>query len=337
MIGYQTYLRWEGMGGVIQRTILVSEAKKQLKRVIRRLLSLLRKPPPANVRKKKQEWSIGIYTGESPLNLSPHENADNPVLTCEDVSDVPAAFVADPFMLRVDSIWHMFFEVMNRQTGKGEIGLAVSSNGLEWTYRQIVLAEPFHLSYPYVFKRLGSYYMIPESYQDGSIRLYRALTFPTQWLFVGTLLSGRTFLDSSIFYYDNKWWLFTETNPDLKGGTLRLYCADDLVGRWYEHPESPIIEGNAHIARPAGRVLITRNRIVRYTQDCYPVYGTQVRAFEITELTNTSYRERELEADLILKPSGAGWNESGMHHIDPHFTDDGQWIACVDGFFWHEV
>ncbi|HET9363828.1 MAG TPA: hypothetical protein VFP71_02460, partial [Candidatus Angelobacter sp.] len=53
-------------------------------------------------------WSIGIYAGKSPLQLSPA--ARNPVISAGDVSDVSARFVADPFMLRVDGLWHMFFE-----------------------------------------------------------------------------------------------------------------------------------------------------------------------------------------------------------------------------------
>jgi hypothetical protein len=281
--------------------------------------------------KKQYEWSIGIYYGTSPFSFSPPKNVDNPVLTRKDVLDVPAAFVADPFMLKRNHTWYMFFEVMNRQTSKGEIGLASSENGVKWTYQQIVLAEPFHLSYPYVFHWADDYYMIPESYQASSIRLYKALQFPTQWLCIATLLSGGVFLDSSIFFYDNKWWIFTETNSDLKWNTLRLYYASDLRGPWLEHLCSPLVEGNAHIARPAGRVLALNNSIIRYAQDCYPLYGTQVRAFESIELTPTSYSEREVSESLGLAASGAGWNESGMHHIDPHLIDDGRWIACVDG------
>jgi hypothetical protein len=35
---------------------------------------------------------------------------------------------------------------------EGEIGLATSEDGLKWDYKQVVLNEPFHLSYPYVFE-----------------------------------------------------------------------------------------------------------------------------------------------------------------------------------------
>ncbi len=58
------------------------------------------------------EWSIGIYAGTSPLDLLPHGRS-NPVLTARDVTDVPAAFVADPFMIKNGPRWYMFFEVFN--------------------------------------------------------------------------------------------------------------------------------------------------------------------------------------------------------------------------------
>lgn len=282
--------------------------------------------------RQRAEWSIGIYVGDSPLHLTSPLGVANPVLTRKDISDVQADFVADPFILGVHHTWYMFFEIMNRQTGKGEIGLAISGNGVKWLYEQIVLAEPFHLSYPYVFEWKNEYYMIPESYQACAIRLYKALKFPIQWACVGTLLDNAVFLDSSVFRYGHKWWMFTETSPNRRCDTLRLYYADDLLGPWCEHPGSPIVEGDPRRARPAGRVLVVNGGVLRYAQDCYPTYGTRVRAFEITELTTTRYREREVDGSPILTASGDGWNGLGMHHIDPHQMDDGRYIACVDGW-----
>lgn len=124
--------------------------------------------------------------------------------------------------------------------------------------------------------------------------------------------------------------MFAEANPE-GNDLLRLYYANDLMGPWIEHPKSPIVAGDANIARPGGRVVVFDGRIVRYTQDDDPTYGNQVRAFEITELTTTSYQEREVSENPILEASGTGWNADGMHHIDPHQIDENRWIACVDG------
>ena len=65
---------------------------------------------------KQNKWSIGIYIGNTPFKFFDPGNINNPVLTYKDVKDVPADFVADPFMIRKDNIWYMFFEVMNKQT-----------------------------------------------------------------------------------------------------------------------------------------------------------------------------------------------------------------------------
>src|SRR5262249_59679534 len=58
-------------------------------------------------------WSIGIYTGASPFALSSPAGIVNPVLTARHVSDARARYVADPFLLRRESSWYMFFEVLD--------------------------------------------------------------------------------------------------------------------------------------------------------------------------------------------------------------------------------
>jgi hypothetical protein len=277
---------------------------------------------------RRFKWSIGIYVGNSPVNLTAPQQIRNPVLTAKDVTDVPAEFFADPFVVWENGTWYMFFEVLNNLTVKGDIGLATSQDGFDWTYQQIVLDEPFHLSYPYVFKWGNEYYMIPESCQAHAVNLYIADNFPTQWSLKKTLIPDRKFADSSIFYFNDRWWLFTAAAT---GDILYLYYAQELMGDWIEHPASPIVDGDNRIARPAGRVTILKDKIIRYTQDVRYIYGNQVRAFEITELTPTNYREREIKENPIIQASGSGWNKYGMHHIDPHQLAEQKWIACVDG------
>lgn len=275
-------------------------------------------------------WSIGIYSGNSPYHLAPLPDVANPVLSGQSVRDVSASFVADPFMIQVKGVWYMFFEVLNALTDKGEIGLAISDNGFDWLYQEIVLSEAFHLSYPYVFEWQGEYYMIPETLKAEAVSLYKAQSFPTHWSYLGPLING-SFADPSIFHFDNRWWMFACSTP-YQHNELRLYSAEELMGPWKEHPKSPIVEGNKRMARPAGRVTILNDKVIRFAQDCIPLYGSQVRAFEISQLTTTSYVEAEHASSPVLTASGSGWNGLGMHHVDPHLLPDGRWIACVDGF-----
>ena len=277
----------------------------------------------------KTEWAIGMYTGESPLQLKPMQGSTNPILTAQDVTDVHAEFVADPFMFKENGEWNLFFEVLNAETQQGDLGLATSPDGLAWTYQHIVIDEPFHLSYPHVFAWQGDYYMVPESLEANEVRLYKAVDFPHRWEFVAPLLSGGTYIDPTVFRHEDKWWMFVETNL-MAFDTLRLYYADSLTGTWLEHPDSPIVQGDANIARPGGRVIAVGDKLIRYAQDDEPSYGNQVWAFVIEEITPTSYRERAVSLPIIGS-SGEGWNQEGMHHIDAHQIGPNQWIAAVDG------
>jgi len=277
---------------------------------------------------RKTTWDIEIYRGPSPFALHNADAAHNPVLTAESVTDAAAEFVADPFIYRDGNSWLMFFETLVRDTNKGVISLATSGDGLSWSYRHVVLEEPFHLSYPYVFDWEGAHYMIPETAEANAVRLYKATDFPRTWSFAGELLHG-LHRDSSIFRHDGLWWMFSETSRDRRG-TLRLHSAQALTGPWQEHPKSPVVDGNPHISRPGGRVLQFDGRTYRIAQDTYPDYGMRLFAFEITSLTATAYSEEQVGNGPILKGERTGLLADRIHHLDACELDDGTWIAAID-------
>lgn len=281
------------------------------------------------VQSKQGVWTIGIYTGTSPFNLTPSVNCVNPVLKAEDITDAKANFVADPFMIKENSLWNMFFEVevSQEQETIGKIGLATSSDGLKFNYKKIVLEESCHLSYPYVFKDGNKFFMIPETRALREIRLYEAVDFPTKWRFKKTILKGKRFADNSLIKYNGLWWMFTDSGNT----TLRLYYAKELTDKWQEHKKSPIIKKNPKIARPGGRVIVYGNHIIRNAQDCLNSYGSQVWGFKITKLTKETYHEEKILHPIICA-SENGWNKYGMHTVDSYQQDDGTWIACVDGY-----
>jgi len=279
---------------------------------------------------KQNEWAIGIYYGTSPLMVTQTQSVTNPILTKNDITDVNAEFVADPFMIRHDTAWFMFFEVLNRNSGHGDIGLATSSNGSEWEYKGIVLDEEYHLSYPYVFRIDSTYYLIPESAAAHALKLYRAELFPTAWQYETTLIEGE-YGDHGLVKVDNTWWLFACSEP-YSHSTLRLFFADSLKGPWQEHPLSPIVKNNPNKARPGGNVFLYGDRMIRLAQDCAPTYGKELNGFEIISLSRTDYREREIRENPILQAGQYTWTRHGMHHLNPHRLDDGTWIACVDGY-----
>ena len=285
------------------------------------------------LRRSKETWAIGIYKGTSPLKLLPPLDINNPILTAQDVTDVKARFVADPFMIKNQEGYYLFFEVLNDKRNLGELGYAFSSDGLHWQYRKIILKEHFHLSYPYVFFWEENYYMIPECAKSGGMQLYKAKAFPEEWEHIETLIKGKggmsALVDPSILYYNNHWYLFSYAP---KSKNLHLFTAETITGKWKEHPKSPVVSGSAHYARPGGRVLLHENTIYRYAQDETPNYGTKVWAFRITELSKDNYSEERASEEPILYPGKEWWNKDGMHTIDAHQHKPGEWIAAVDGF-----
>ncbi len=271
-------------------------------------------------------WSIGIYTGTSPFQLAAPAGVANPVLTPAAVTDWKVNIVAHPFMVISGSKYYMFFTAKN-DLGKEQsgIGLAESKDGFRWEYKRIVLKEPFVLSYPYVFKWQNDYYMIPESYTEKFVRLYRARSFPNEWTYERDLLTGDVFISPSVVRYADLWWMFA---GGLGNDTLRLFFAEDLKGKWREHPLSPVVK-DLNTARPAGRPVVIDGVLYRIGQDCYPTYGNQAFAFRVGEISTTKYREQMLAAPLV-RATSKGWNADAMHHVDLHQIAKDQWIAAVD-------
>lgn len=277
----------------------------------------------------KNNWAIGIMTGRSPLKLKPFGH--NPVLTPEDVTDIDARYVADPFLIKARNTWYIFFEVMNGSNHRGEIAYATSRDGLHWKYGRRVLYAPFHLSFPYIFEHNHQFYMIPESRQAHGIRLYRATQFPDKWKLEKVLVKG-DYVDPSIIRYRGKWWIFAAAVPRKKA--LHLFYSNDLLGPYTEHAKKPIVFGDKHITRPGGRLTVINGKLMRFAQDDDPTYGISVRAIEILRLTPKLYAEKEIASSPILKGSGSGWNAARMHTFAPCRLRDGSWIASVDGAPW---
>lgn len=274
------------------------------------------------------EYCIGVYTGATPVNLVPRAGVpETPVFTGADITGVPARFVADPFVVRRDGTWYLFFELFNALTGQGDIGLATSRDGLQWRFVQTVLDEPFHLSYPFVFEWNHAWYMLPEGSASGMLTLYRAVDFPLTWTVDTKLLDGG-YVDTTLLHFSGQWWMFTTPNGSKD---LLLFVADNLRGPWKPHPSSPLQKNNGDIARCGGRMIVYDGVPLRYTQDDDPAYGNALRAFRIIALTATNYAEEPASAQPILNATGRGWRAWGMHQLDPVEVQPNHWQAMVDG------
>lgn len=273
---------------------------------------------------RSELWSIGIVRGETPFKLAVPEK---PILRARDITDTAARFVADPFAVQENGLWYLFFEIDSVSTRQGEIGLATSTNTTNWIYRQVVLNEPFHLSYPQVFKQDDTYYMIPESHKAGAIRLYKADPFPTNWTFTADLIAG-DYTDPTIVRYASRWWIFACRGQN---ENMDIFYADDLTGPWHAHSQNPVISGDRTRARCGGRIREVNGRLIRFAQDCLDRYGHRLLGFEVATLTSEEYAEHPLPENPLLEPDGSGWNAHRMHQLDLHQTGTNDWIGFADG------
>ena len=247
------------------------------------------------------------------------------------VKDRKAMFIADPFVIEYQNKWYCFYEILDNCRYEGVIGYSESVDGCKWIYGGICLEEDWHLSYPYVFKDKDNIYMIPESANSKAITLYKAKVFPNKWEKIKNIIEGEYF-DSSICFYNDKWWIFT-----MKENNLYIFYSDNIEGPWLEHKKNPIISNNKNITRPGGRIISLNNKLIRHTQDCNDNYGKLVRQYEIINLTIDEYKEREIGIVIKNSDKKLTWNRDGMHNIDIQEVKGEKCLIAIDGYYCKKV
>jgi len=243
-----------------------------------------------------------------PFNLNPDEFIK--------ISPPAGVFWADPFILYRDNKYYLFIEEYVYRTNKGHISvLELDSEGVLLS-SEIIINQPYHMSYPFIFEWDNEYYMIPETMQNRTIGLYRCKKFPNEWEHVMNLMEDVTAVDSTLFFHEHKWWLFTsidETGSSFKPfNELFLFFTDDLfAGQWKSHPCNPIIT-DLRASRPAGKIVKHNNKIYRPSQDCSERYGRAMKISQITEMTESNYEE------TLVKEIEPTWNHRllGTHTIN---------------------
>ncbi len=225
-------------------------------------------------------------------------------------ASAPNTYWADPFPFRHEGSLYVFVEEYDQQLGKGHIAVQPFDQRGPCGNAVRVLEANHHLSYPFVFAHEGEIYLMPESSDRGTIDIYRCLRFPDQWTHSCTLFEGLYAVDSTLFYREGHWWLFTCLAPHPQSparSELFLYYADSpLAARWTPHPLNPVVS-DVRWARPAGRIAEVAGRLLRPAQDCSRRYGYGLRLMEIVEWDTQRYAEREYKQYL---PQG---KRLGMH------------------------
>ena len=203
-------------------------------------------------------------------------------------------FYADPFVMYEKGLYYIFIEEYIYKKNKGHISvLAVDSEG-SYSKPVKILEKSYHLSYPFVFNHNEVFFLIPETSENRSIELYQSSKFPYEWEFKMCLMKNINAVDTTLFFYKNKWWLFTNIieNPGASNlDELFLFFSENLFSeKWIPHPLNPIIS-DVRNARSAGKIFMHKGRIIRPSQDCSKRYGFSTKLNEILMLDEKHYEE----------------------------------------------
>lgn len=270
---------------------------------------------------KDSNWSIGYQISTNPTDINP---ATASIYAANNLP-IGATGLADPFLLNHDGKIYLFYELIKKPEPAAKLAVSVyNPDTNNWDFHSVVLDEPFHLSYPYVFEHDSETYMIPETKEAQSVRLYRAVDFPSKWQFERTLIQDKRYVDSSIIFWKGYFFLFTTRKRK-----LYLYYSKSLSGEWTLHPKAPVKRRN--YARCAGRILEHDGKLFRFGQEQVNGYGMGLRRYEILKLSTTAYQEVAADDGLFLEPFGDGWAQHGMHHVDSLKLADNSYLSVFDG------
>jgi len=204
------------------------------------------------------------------------------------------AFWSDPFVVYRDGLYYLFFEEFLYQKNKAHISMIILGEDGIKSGPTVVLEKPYHLSYPFIFEWEGSLYMLPETSAHRAIEVYRCLEFPYRWEFHQTLMEPVKALDTTLFPYQGKWWMFTNLKENEGASSwdeLFLFSADHpLSVHWTPHPCNPVVS-DVRRARSAGAIFELDGVLYRPSQDSSQGYGYGLNINRILTLNESDYRE----------------------------------------------
>lgn len=206
-------------------------------------------------------------------------------------------FYADPFVIQKDNKYFIFFEECPYDTKKGYLSVMEMDENGGYEKPIKILETPYHLSYPFIFEHEGDYYLIPESHANGAISLYKCIEFPLKWEFQLNLMENIKVVDTTLFFYQNRWWLFTNIAEN-EGASIMdelfLFSSETLhTTNWIPHPLNPIVS-DVRKARLAGRIFEHDGMILRPSQNCSKRYGYGFKMNVIKTLNEHEYEEEEI-------------------------------------------
>ncbi|SFS10970.1 glucosamine inositolphosphorylceramide transferase family protein [Sphingomonas jatrophae] len=223
-------------------------------------------------------------------------------------------YLADPFGLWRGGRLHVFAEQFDYRDAVGRIVVSTYDSAFELIEQAVVLQEPWHLSYPYVFEAEGETWMLPEAFGSGGLWLYRATHFPHRWERAHRIELPHVPLDATPYHDGRRWWLFYAPAFPAEARLTQLCAAyaDRLVGPWMGYSGNPVLVDPAG-ARPGGTPLRLDGTLHLPVQDCQGTYGAALRLLRVERLDSEGIVVAP--TGMLRAPAGAAPFTDGCHTI----------------------
>ena len=237
------------------------------------------------------------------------------------IPDDGDSYYADPFPFNNDGEHWLFVEEFELKRDRGIISCMPVAIGGRAGLPKPALVRPYHLSHPFLFRSDGAIYMLPETGSNRTVELYRARSFPFDWVIHQVLMKDIELYDATLFRHSNRWWMFGTIVHD-EGShhdELAIFYSDHLEGPWKPHKLNPV-KSDCRSARPAGQIIRRGGQLLRPAQDCENGYGAAIVWSEIEELSTENFKEREI----------ARWSVSGLGAEGLHTFNHDRKLGAID-------
>lgn len=224
-------------------------------------------------------------------------------------------FWADPFLFQHNDKDYLFFENYSYTTKRGKISCGILKNN-ELTDVIDVLDFKYHLSFPFIFKEDGEVFLMPESSENKTLEIYKAVEFPVKWELYSIAFEGESVGDA--FFYTDKEkqkWLFLNkqaatTSP--MNSELFIYKVDSIkLKTLIPHKQNPVLI-DASIARNGGSIFEHDGNFYRPSQrNTDGIYGRALNINRIEKLTLEEYIETTVQ---VIEPD-FDKKLMGLHHL----------------------
>lgn len=278
-----------------------------------------------SIQKIRNNFVFRFYFDQWFLMFDLNENFSGSLWRFKKILPPKDRFWADPHVLYKNGNYYIYIEEFLYKTQKGHIALIVMDKKGNYKEPIKIIEKPYHLSYPFIFEWNNEIYMVPETGENRTIELYRCIEFPNKWEFETNLMENIEAFDTTLFYSEGKWWMFTNIVEN-KGASswdeLFLFYSKDLFSNnWMPHPLNPIVS-DVKRARSAGKIFRKNGRIYRPSQNCSIRYGYGFNLCEIITLNENEYNENIVAS---VKPN---WNKD---IIAAHTFSREHSLTIIDG------